>query len=130
MSIFAISGLKGQDELRRALRKIAPQVLAEMEKAALQEANTLMGAANAGVPRRSGTLASSSVVTNHTSKAKTRAVAAYTDKKAAAVHEDIFWGRKSEKRQAGFKWFERAVQASVAGITSRILARLRALVSK
>lgn len=127
-----MSGLKGQAELFRALRKVEGKFLDELEKALPDEAERLMGDANALAPSVSGTLLASASVSSSTNakRTKIKAVAAYLDEKAAAVHEGIHWGRKTKKQQRGFKWFERAINGALSGTASRIVSRLKALVAK
>ena len=121
--------VEGGDVLRRALQKKAAEVAREMELALPQEGAALMAQANALAPRASGELvASSSVTSAVTGKgSKVRVAVAYTDEKAAAVHEGLHHNRKVEGTR-GFKWFERAMNAFTPGFIERVVARLRRLV--
>lgn len=121
--------LHGGEQLRKALKKIEKEFLAELAVALPEEGNSLMAAANATAPRGTGTLAASSSVTTVVQEAKgrVRVAAAYLDEKAAAVHEGIHWGQKVEGT-AGFKWFERALNSFEGGFVERIGARLKRLV--
>jgi hypothetical protein len=121
--------VEGGDELRKALKKHEAAFLAEMAEALPVEAQALMAAANATAPRASGTLIASSSVSSvvQEKKGRVRAAAAYTDEKAAAVHEGLHWGVHIEGTR-GFKWFERALNGFEGGFVDRIVSRLRRLV--
>lgn len=125
-SIDVLMKLEGGPALMRALRRQEKAFLAEFGAALPAEAEALMQSANAAAPQASGTLVSSAVVTSviQKSKGRVRAVAAYTDEKAAAVHEGIHWMQQVVGTK-GFKWFERSLHAFEADFVARIGARLR-----
>ena len=119
--------LEGGEQLRRALLKKQGEFLEEMARALPEEANALASAAQATVPRASGELASSQVVTSDVKPGRVKAVVAYTDEKAAAVHEGVH-GRTHHQDTRGFKWFEKVLHAFEGGFAERIAARLRRIV--
>ena len=120
--------LEGGDALRKALRAKEKEFLRELATALPEEGYALMGSANAAAPRSSGTLAASSSVTSvvQEDQGRVRVAAAYTDPKAAAVHEGVHWGQHFETKH--MKWFEHALHAFETGFFSRIGARLRRIV--
>lgn len=127
--IDVVMRIEGGAELRRALKKHEAAFLREMAVALPVEAQQLMDTGNALAPRASGTLASSASVSSvvQEKRGRVRAVAAYTDEKAAAVHEGVHWGERIEGTR-GFKFFERALNAFEGGFAQRIAARLKRLV--
>lgn len=127
--IDVLMKLEGGPALMRALRRQEKAFLAELGDALPAEAEALMQSANAAAPQAGGTLVGSSVVSSvvQEGKGRVRAVAAYTDEKAPAVHEGIHWGAKVEGTK-GFKWFERALNSFETGFVARIGARLRRIV--
>jgi hypothetical protein len=127
--IDVLMAMEGGAELRRALKKHEAEFLREMAEALPNEAQQLMAAANSLAPRASGALASSASVSSvvQEKRGRVRAVAAYTDEKAAAVHEGVHWGERIEGTR-GFKWLERALNAFEGGFAQRIAERLKRLV--
>lgn len=123
--VEVLSTIEGGEELRRALRKVREEFMAECRQAIPEEAQALMAQAQAAAPRGSGTLAASAEVSK--TKGGMKAAAAFLDEKAAAVHEGIHWGHRIEGTQ-GFKWYERILAGFEAGFVSRMAARLRRLV--
>lgn len=121
--------LNGEKELMRNLRRVRDRFLDEMRVGLQEEAARLHGAAEATTPSASGKLLMSLKTTSadQPSKGRVRFAVAYTDEKAAAVHEGIHWGHKVDHETGGFKWFEKAFNAWEPGATQRIIARLRAL---
>lgn len=121
--------VEGGEQLRRALLRKSDEVSRLMQAELPKEAEGLLQEANARVPRSSGELAGSSRASSAVTRRGTqvRAVAAYTDEKAAAVHEGIHWNARIEGTR-GFKWFQRAFDAWKPGAVQRIVERLRALV--
>lgn len=122
--------VEGGEQLRRALKRQRERFFEEMRAGLDEESARLLGAAKSETPAASGTLLmsltrSSSV---QASKGRIRHAVAYTDPKAAAVHEGVHWGRKTAKPTRGFKWFERVLHAFEAGFVERIATRLRRLV--
>lgn len=119
--------IEGGEKLRRQLLKAQKQLAREMATFLPAEAQDLMSQANAQVPRLTGELAASATVTSDVKGLRVRAVAAYKDDKAAAVHEGIH-GRRKIQGTKGFKWFERALQTWESGFYGRIAARLKSLI--
>lgn len=119
--------VRGDRELIRALRKQQARFTDELAAALPDEARRLEAAANAAAPSETGELRASSAVSEGGQRGKVEVAVAYTDEKAAAVHEGVFGGRDTDKGRA-FKWFERAFNAWEGGAAERIVARLRALV--
>lgn len=120
--------LEGGEALRKALRSKEKEFLRELGAALPEEGNALMATANAAAPRESGQLAGSSSVTSvvQEDQGRVRVAAAYTDPKAAAVHEGVHGGHHVETKH--MKWFEQALHAFETGFFSRIGARLRRIV--
>lgn len=119
------ANVKGGEELRQALKKNMAKFEAAMDTALPEEAALLLAAANAIAPKSTGALTGSGVVSSEKSRlGGTKAVAAYTDEKAAAVHEGIHWNRKI-KGTHGFKWYERALNSFEPGFVQRIAEKLK-----
>lgn len=129
--IDVIMKMEGGDELRKALKKRPLEFLAEMDIALTEETARLRGAAESETPAASGTLLMSLTTSSakQPQKGRLRFAVAYTDEKAAAVHEGIHWNRFVEGT-AGFKWFERAFNAFEPAAGQRIVQRLRTLVAR
>jgi hypothetical protein len=127
-SVDVILSIEGGNELVKALKKKPREFLALLAQRLPAEGQALMNAANAAAPRRTGTLAGSSVVTSVVQEAKgvVRVAAAYTDEKAAAVHEGVHWGEHVEGTN-GFKWFERATSKFEQGFVDRVAQDLKQL---
>lgn len=127
-SVDVIMSIEGGDELLKALRKKPREFLALLAQRLPIEGQALMSAANAAAPRRTGTLAASSLVTSVVQEAKgvVRVAAAYTDEKAAAVHEGLHWGEHIEGTP-GFKWFEKATNSFEQGFVERVAQDLQKL---
>lgn len=119
--------VKGVEELIRKLRWHKRAFIGELAQALPEEAKRLEAAAQQGVPRASGRLASSVAVVSEVQSNAVHVAVGYTDPKAAAVHEGIHW-RRRVKDVHGFKWLERALNAFEQGFAERIAARLRRLV--
>jgi hypothetical protein len=127
---FIIGKVTGVNELGIKLRGLEKAWLSEMEAAIPTEAHALMASANALVPVASGTLKASALVTSQVVDGrKVEAVACYTDKKAAAVHEGIHWGIHFQG-EPGFKWYERALSGFAQGFVDRMLARCLAVLER
>jgi hypothetical protein len=126
--LFKIEGL---DQLKRQLKKMKRQMFEEMKTALAEEAARLHGAAETQTPAASGELLMSLQRSSAVSptKGSVQHVVAYTDEKAAAVHEGIHWGHKVEGT-AGFKWFERTFNAFHPAAAQRIVGRLKSLVAR
>lgn len=127
--IDVLMKVEGGEQLRRALKRQEQRFIDEMAKAIPEEAAALMASANATAPRKSGALVASAVVSSalQPKRGSVKAAAAYTDEKAAAVHEGVHWGAHIENTR-GFKWFERALNRFEPGFLERIAARLKRLV--
>lgn len=121
--------LHGEKELMRALNRKRDQFLDVMRVGLQEEAARLLGAAESTTPTASGKLLTSLKLSSadQPTKGRVRFAVAYTDEKAAAVHEGVHWGQKVDHETGGFKWFEKAFNAWEPGAVDRILARLRAL---
>lgn len=121
--------VEGGEQLRRALSRKAEEVSRLMQEQLPREAEGLLREANGLAPRASGELAGSAQASSAVTRKGTqvRAAAAYTDEKAAAVHEGIHWNTRIEGTR-GFKWFQRAFDTWKPGAVDRLVARLRKLV--
>lgn len=118
--------IEGGEKLMAALNKKKDEFLQAMVDEIPNEANQLLAAAQVGVPSKSGTLAASAVVSTEVTKTRVESAVAYTDPKAAAVHEGIHWRHKFNT--AHRKWFERAFHAFESGFIERVAEKLRKLV--
>lgn len=127
--IDVVMKLEGGDALRKALKKRPQEFLAEMDAALTEETARLRGAAESETPAASGTLLMSLTTSSakQPAKGRLRFAVAYTDDKAAAVHEGVHWGKHFEGTR-GFKWFERVFNAFEQGFVQRVADRLRRLV--
>lgn len=129
MAAFLRTTTAGEKALLGRLRGLPKAFLAEMESSIPQEAQALMDQAQVLAPARTGTLKASAVVTHETKPSRVLAAAAYTDRKAAAVHEGIHWGVKREQdtrwHLEHLKWFERALGPFAQGFVDRMAQALR-----
>lgn len=115
----------GVEEMKRRLRQERDRLARELEDAIADEGRQLLTEANQLAPRASGELVESAVVVAQRDRDGATAVVAYTDEKAAAVHEGVFGGHDTNKG-AHFKWLERALSAFVGGFRARLAKRMRA----
>lgn len=125
--VFALE-VRGLEELKRELRKQKRAFFEEMARALPEEGQSLMQQATAAAPKASGELAGSSLLSVEVkdSKGSVRVAAAFTDDKAAAVHEGVHWGGFVAGTR-GFKFYERVFNAFEVGFIERIAQRLRRL---
>lgn len=118
--------IEGGPELIKALKKIAPEFLRVATEAIQREGVTIESAAQLTVPRGTGALAASCVVSHQTGAKRSSTAVAYTLDRAAAVHEGVHWGHHHQTK--GMKWFERAFYALKPQALARIVADLKRLV--
>lgn len=120
--------VKGLEQLKRELRRQQRAFFEEMAKALPEEGQSLIRQATAAAPKATGELAGRSLVSVEVkeSKGTVRVAAAFTDEKAAAVHEGVHWNEKVPGTR-GFKWFERVWNGFEPGLLERIAKRLRRL---
>jgi hypothetical protein len=117
--------VKGLEQLKRELLKKKRLFVDEVRNFVPPETQKLVAQAAAAAPRASGELASSASASWEMSKTGVEAVAAFTDEKAAAVHEGVHGGKHVEGT-GGFKWFEQVFNAFEVGFIERLANRLRA----
>lgn len=123
-----IMSIEGGADLLRSLRKKPREALALLAKVLPDEGENLMTAAAMAAPRGTGELAASASVTSlvQESKGVVRVAAAFTDEKAAAVHEGVHWGVHIEGTK-GFKWYEHTTNAFAEGFVQRVAQDLKKL---
>lgn len=129
MNIFA--ELKGGEELKKKLRSMPGAFVAAMVDELPREGAMLKEQANGHVPDEHGTLRASAAVSSELPKGnrgRVRVAVAYTDKKAAAVHEGVHWNRHFKTLH--MKWFERAFHAFEGGFVRRIVEKLQGVVGR
>jgi hypothetical protein len=113
--------LKGGPELISKMKRMQGKFLKTLETALPEAAGEVLSKAQAIVPRKTGHLASTARTDSEREPNKVTAVVAYTDVKAAAVHEGV------SQSNPGFKWLERTFSAEKPNALALIVKRLREL---
>lgn len=100
--------IHGAAAVRRKLRGLAPQVLADLQEPVRDFAATIAAEAQIAVPRGSGELAKSDFVDSEVDRRNlvTTATTGYAAPHAAYVHEGVHYGRQTEQPP---KWLEQAL---------------------
>lgn len=88
------------------MRKKQTEFLEAMLSWLPAQGDELLAIAQRDAPKASGKLARTGVVSVQTLKNRVRVAVAFTDDKAAAVHEGIHWRVKVDGTR-GYKWFEK-----------------------
>ena len=118
--------VSGGPALVSALKRKQGEFLKTMETALPAAGETTLAAAQQVVPRKVGTLAASGVVSSEVKDHNVKVAVAYTDIKAAAVHEGVHHGHHV-KGTRGFKWLERSFKLEKPKLLADIVKSLKAL---
>lgn len=118
--------VSGGPALVSALKRKQGQFLKTMQTELPAAGQATLAAAQQVVPRKVGELAASAVVSSEVKDNAVRVAVAYTDKKAAAVHEGVHHGHHVEGTH-GFKWLEHSFKLEKPKLLADIVKSLKAL---
>lgn len=117
--------LRGVNDVRQALRRSRERALLAMGDTLAEEARSVLAAAQALAPVKSGELKASAQVEERRARTRVQVKVLYKAPKSAAVHEGIHGYARRPGRTRGYRWLARAFEARIPGMVERILAGIR-----